>query len=163
VLAKEDPFQFQAWALGLVGARVASSDKRGGDKGIDGRLYFHEGTSETRQIVFSVKAGHLVPNYVRDLRGVIEREKAEIGVLISFEEPTSGMRAEATEAGFHDSPWGRHPRIQLFTIGQLLDGRRIDYPHIAGSNVTHRRAARAGATVEQTALFEPPEPSEPGA
>ncbi len=32
VLAKEDPFQFQAWALGLVGARVAGSDKKGGDK-----------------------------------------------------------------------------------------------------------------------------------
>ncbi len=99
MLAKEDPFQFQAWALGLVGARIASSDKKGGDKGIDGRLYFHQGDGETRQIIFSVKAGHLVPNYVRDLRGVIEREKAEIGVLLSFEEPTAGMRAEAAEAG----------------------------------------------------------------
>jgi site-specific DNA-methyltransferase (adenine-specific) len=69
VLAREGPFQFQAWALGLVGARIAGSDKKGGDKGIDGRLYFHEGRSETRQIVFSVKAGHLVPTYVRDLRG----------------------------------------------------------------------------------------------
>lgn len=43
VLAKEDPFQSQAWALGLVGARVAGSEKKGGDKGIDGRLYFHQG------------------------------------------------------------------------------------------------------------------------
>jgi DNA modification methylase len=145
VLAKEDPFQFQAWALGLVGARVAGSAKKGGDKGIDGRLYFHEGTSETRQIVFSVKAGHLVPNYVRDLRGVIEREKAEIGVLISFEEPTAGMRAEAAEVGFHKSPWGQHPRLQLFTVGELLDGRTIDYPHVAGANVTHRRAQAAKA------------------
>ena len=75
VLAREDPFQFQAWALGLVGARVAGSDKRGGDKGIDGRLYFHEGTEgATRQIVISVKAGKLVPSYLRDPRGVIDRE-----------------------------------------------------------------------------------------
>jgi hypothetical protein len=127
----------------LVGARVAGSDKRGGDKGIDGRLYFHEGGSETRQIVFSVKAGHLVPNYVRDLRGVIEREKAEIGVLLSFEEPSAGMRAEAAEAGFYESPWGKHPRIQLRTVGQLLDGQGIDYPHVTGANITHRRAAPA--------------------
>lgn len=42
VLAREDPFQFQAWALGLVGARIAGSDKRGGNKGIDGKLYFHD-------------------------------------------------------------------------------------------------------------------------
>jgi DNA modification methylase len=145
VLAKEDPFQFQAWALGLVGARVAGSDKKGGDKGIDGRLYFHEGGSDTRQIVFSVKAGHLVPTFVRDLRGVIEREKAEIGVLLSFEEPTAGMRSEAAEAGFYESPWGTHPRIQLRTIRELLDGRGVDYPHMTGSNVTLRRAQRARA------------------
>ena len=145
VLAKEDPFQFQAWALGLVGARVAGSDKKGGDKGIDGRLYFHEGASEMRQIVFSVKAGHVVPAFVRDLSGVLTREGAEIGVLISFEEPSAGMRAEAADSGFHASPWGRHPRIQLRTIRELLDGKGIDYPHVTGANVTHRRAIRARA------------------
>ena len=160
VLAREDPFQFQARALGLVGARVAGSDKKGGDKGIDGRLYFHEGGSDTRQIVFSVKAGHLVPTYVRDLRGVIEREKAEIGVLISFEEPTAGMRSEAAEAGFYTSPWGKHPRIQLRTVAELLAGRGIDYPHVTGSNVIHRRAARATTDQAETLVMFDPEESE---
>jgi DNA modification methylase len=151
VLAKDDPFQFQAWALGLVGARVAGSDKKGGDKGIDGRLYFHDSDNgPTRQIIFSVKAGHLVPNYVRDLRGVIEREKAEIGVLLSFEEPTAGMRVEAAEAAFYESPWGRHPRIQLRTIRELLDGHGIDYPHVTGSNVTHRKAQHVRADQAET-------------
>jgi site-specific DNA-methyltransferase (adenine-specific) len=155
VLAKEDPFQFQAWALGLVGARVAGSDKKGGDKGIDGRLYFHEGAAETRQVIFSVKAGHLVPAFVRDLSGVLTREGADIGVLISFEEPSAGMRAEAADSGFHESPWGRHPRIQLRTIRQLLDGKGIDYPHVTGANVTHRRAARVRPDAPETLeLFE---------
>jgi len=155
VLAKEDPFQFQAWALGLVGARVAGSDKKGGDKGIDGRLYFHDSTSgPSRQIVFSVKAGHLVPGFVRDLRGVIERETADIGVLLTFEQPSQGMRAEAAEAGFYDSAWGRHPRIQMRTVGELLDGRGLDYPNVTGANVTHRRAVRAGsAKAESLELF----------
>ena len=36
-----DPYQFQWWALGLVGARPAEQ-KKGADKGIDGRLYFHD-------------------------------------------------------------------------------------------------------------------------
>ena len=144
VLAKDDPFQFQAWALGLVGARVAGSDKKGGDKGIDGRLFFHDSVSgPTRQIVLSVKAGKLVPAYVRDLRGVLQREEADVGVLLSFEEPSSGMRMEAAEAGFYESPWGKHPRIQLRTIGELLDGKGIDYPHVTGANVTLRRAPRA--------------------
>lgn len=155
VLAHDDPFQFQAWALGLVGARVAGSDRRGGDKGIDGRLYFHDSVgAHTRQIVISVKAGHLVPNYLRDLRGVIDREEAQIGVLLSFEEPTSGMRNEAASAGFYESPWGKHPRLQMRTIRELLDGKGIDYPHVTGANVTHRRAQRAqGAPPERLELF----------
>ncbi len=164
VLAREDPFQFQAWALGLAGARQPGSDKKGGDKGIDGVLYFHDGTdAPSRRIVFSVKAGHLVPAFVRDLRGVIEREAAEIGVLLSFEEPSPGMRSEAAEAGFYESPWGNHPRIQLRTVGELLAGKGIDYPHVTGSNVTYRRAQRArGAEPERMELFaraaEEPEP-----
>jgi DNA modification methylase len=156
VLARDDPFQFQAWALGLVGARVAGSDKKGGDKGIDGRLYFHDSAGgQTRQIVFSVKAGdHLVPAYVNELRGVIEREHADIGVLISFKEPTAGMRSEAAGAGFYTSPWGNHPRLQLRTVGQLLAGQGIDYPHVTGANVTHRRAERAAAAKpEELELF----------
>jgi DNA modification methylase len=155
VLAKEDPFQFQAWALGLVGARVAGSDKKGGDKGIDGRLYFHDSVEgPTRQVIFSVKAGHVVPTFIDALWGVMERERAEIGVLLSFNESTAGMRARAADAGFYDSPWGRHPRLQMLTVGELLDGRGIDYPHVAGANVTHRRATRAKpAPGQQTSLF----------
>ncbi len=56
-LARDDPYQFQWWALGLVGARPMEG-KKGADKGIDGRLYFHEGiVSETKQVILSVKAG----------------------------------------------------------------------------------------------------------
>ena len=160
VLAREDPFQFQAWALGLVGARVAGSDKKGGDKGIDGRLYFHLGDGETRQIILSVKAGSLVPSYLDALWGVIEREAADIGVLISFNEPTSGMRARAAEAGFIDTPWGKYPRLQMRTVGELLAGKGIEYPHVTGANVTHRRAARARSEPEMLELFGQPRPTE---
>ncbi|MDQ2731679.1 MAG: restriction endonuclease, partial [Armatimonadota bacterium] len=88
LLAKQDPYQFQWWSLGLVEARPVEQ-KKGADKGIDGRLYFHDDQSgKTKQVIFSVKAGNLQAQYVRDLRGVIEREKAEIGVLITMNEPT---------------------------------------------------------------------------
>lgn len=52
VLAESDPYQFQWWALGLVGARPAEQ-KKGADKGIDGRLYFHDGTAsgKTHQVI----------------------------------------------------------------------------------------------------------------
>src|SRR5713226_659754 len=139
-LAHEDPYQFQWWALGLVGAR-RTEQKKGADQGIDGRLYFHdEENGKTKQIMLSVKSGHVSVKDVRDLRGVIEREKAEIGVLISLEEATKPMRTEAAAAGFYKSPWGNHPRLQILTIAELLDGKQIDYPPTL--NVTHKRAPR---------------------
>jgi site-specific DNA-methyltransferase (adenine-specific) len=145
-LAKSDPYQFQWWALGLVGARPVEQ-KKGADRGIDGRLYFHDGTAngKTSQVIISVKAGKLHAPYVRDLRGVIERDKAAIGVLLTSEEPTKLMRTEAASAGFYTSPWGTHPKLQIITVGELLDGRTIDYPRMTGSNATFKRAPKAKA------------------
>jgi hypothetical protein len=139
-LAKEDPYQFQWWALGLVGARPVEQ-KKGSDKGIGGRLYFHDDPAggKTKHIILSVKAGHTSVAHIRDLRGVIEREKAEIGVLISLEEPTKHMRTEAAGAGFYDSPWGkRFPRLQILTVSELLDGKGIECPPPSQVNVTYR-------------------------
>jgi DNA modification methylase len=149
-LAHTDPYQFQWWALGLVDARPVEQ-KKGADKGIDGRLYFHDGSGngKTSQVIISVKAGKLHAPYVRDLRGVIEREKAAVGVLLTLEEPTKLMRTEAASAGFYTSPWGTHPKLQIITVGELLDGRTIDYPRITGSNATFKRAPKAKAKVSK--------------
>jgi DNA modification methylase len=143
-LAAEDPYQFQWWALGLIGARPAEG-KKGADKGIDGRLFFFDGDQKPKQVIVSVKAGGVQVSHVRDLRGVLDREQAQIGVLISFNEPTQPMRTEAASAGFYASPWGQHPRMQLLTVAELLAGERIDMP--AG-----------GAQMTQVAL--PPTPEE---
>ena len=129
-LAEEDPYQFQWWALGLVGARPVEQ-KKGADKGIDGRIFFHDDaeSQRTKQIVLSVKAGKLQPAHVRDLRGVLERENAGIGVLITMQVPTQNMRRESASAGFYDSPWGtKHPRLQILTVQELLEGKSIDMP-----------------------------------
>ena len=133
-LATEDPYQFQWWALGLIGARPAEG-KKGADQGIDGRLFFFDGDAKPKQVIVSVKAGKVQVPYVRDLRGVLDREDAQIGVLISFNEPTQPMRTEAASAGFYASAWGQHPKIQLFTVAELLAGKRIDMP-AGGSQMT---------------------------
>jgi hypothetical protein len=101
-LAKTEPTHFQYWAPGLVDAGPVE-ERKGPDRGIDGRLYFHvDNSGKTKQIIFSVKAAQNINvAYVRDLRGVIEREKAAIGVLITMEEPTKPMMKEAVEAGFY--------------------------------------------------------------
>jgi DNA modification methylase len=145
-LAREDPYQFQWWAVGLVGARAVER-KKGADQGIDGRLFFHDDHSgKTKQIILSVKAGKTGPAHVRDLRGVVEREKAEIGVLLTMQEPTHPMRSEAAEAGFYVSPtWAdrQFPRIQLLTVAELLAGKRIVYPPSRQVDATFKKAPKA--------------------
>ncbi len=145
-LAKENPYQFQWWALGLLGARPVEQ-KKGADKGVDGRLYFHDEAKggKTKQIVFSVKSGHVTSYMIRDLRGVIEREGAEIGVLITMLDPTKDMRGEAAGAGFYESTvWQkRYPRIQILTIEDILRGKGVDCPPLKRTNVTFKKAQRA--------------------
>jgi len=142
-LAAQDPYQFQWWALSLVGARPVEQ-KKGSDQGIDGRLYFHDDESgKAKQVIFSVKAGHVAVSHLRDLHGVVDREKAQIGVLLCMSEATKPMRAEAASAGFYDSPWGtRHPRIQILTVRELLDGKTVDRPP-SRKDTTFKRAPRA--------------------
>jgi DNA modification methylase len=157
-LAVDDPYQFQWWALGLVGARPVEQ-KKGADKGIDGRIYFHEGPGKTKQIILSVKAGKLQATYVRDLRGVVEREKAEIGVLIAMEPPTAPMRKEAASAGFYTSPWGKHPRLQIITVEDLLTGQGINRPP-AQASTTFKRAPKDQTAREQPQRLRSVEDSE---
>jgi site-specific DNA-methyltransferase (adenine-specific) len=149
-LATNDPYQFQWWALGLVGARP-SEQKKGADRGIDGRLYFHDEPrgGKTKQIIFSVKAGHVQSAYVRDLRGVIEREDAEIGVLISMEAPTKPMLKEAAEAGFYKPPGlqDKYPRIQILTIEELLAGKQVAHPRLL--DATFKKAPKSRPAAEK--------------
>ena len=66
---------------------------------------------------------------VRDLRGVIEREDAEMGILITLARPTSPMVTEAAAAGnVRKSAHGRIPRIQIATIEDILEGRLPKLP-----------------------------------
>jgi hypothetical protein len=78
-----------------------------------------------------MESGHVNMNHARDLIGVLEREKAAIGALITLREPTKPMLTEAAAAGFYESKDfpGRYPRLQILTIAELLAGKRILYPN----------------------------------
>ncbi len=81
-------------------------------------------------MIVSVKAGKVSVPQLRDLVGVLARDKAAIGVFLSLNEPTTPMRQEAASAGFYTSPLygSTHPRVQLLTVAQLLAGAKIDAP-----------------------------------
>jgi len=125
--------------------------KKGADKGIGGRLYFHDEKAggKTKSVIFSVKAGKVNVAHVRDLRGVLDREDAEVGALISLREPTKEMRSEAASAGHYKSPgWNKnYPHIQLITVGELLDRKSIELP--PGEFVTFKGAERAARTATE--------------
>lgn len=143
ILAGSDPYQFQWWALSLVHARPAEQ-KKGKDRGIDGRVYFHDDTSgDSKSIIFSVKAGHTGPDHVRDLRGTVEREKAAIGVLITMDEPTKEMRKEAATGEFYLSQWGSHPKVQILTVKELLAGKTVNRPPDRQTGATFKKAPRS--------------------
>ncbi len=156
-LAQQDPYQFQFWALGLVGARPVE-EKRGADRGIDGRLYFHDekDTRKTKQIILQVKSGHVGVKDVRELIAVVEREKARMGALISLQEPTKPMRTEAAAAGFYESPWWerKFPRIQLLTVGGILRGKRLEYPPRTSATFRKGPKAKGNPGHRQTSLDE---------
>ena len=148
-LAQEDRYQFEWWALGLVDARPAQDKKKGADKGVDGYInFFDDNSGKAKQIVVQVKSGHVGAHYVRDLKGVLHREHAEIGVLITLEEPTTPMLTEATTTGLYTPaffPKQQYSRVQIVTIADLLNGKAVQYPRLA-PNVTFLNAVRQEKT-----------------
>ncbi|HLT46995.1 MAG TPA: DNA methyltransferase [Rubricoccaceae bacterium] len=144
-LAEEDRYQFQYWALGLVGARP-HEQKKGADRGIDGRLYFVDDASgKPKEVLIQVKSGGVSSQALRDLRGTVEREGAALGVLLTLEPPTGPMRREAASAGYYASPgWQqKYPRLQLLTAEELLDGYGIEMPPLRHTSATFKQAPRA--------------------
>lgn len=129
-LAEKDRFQFEVWALSLVSAQPLDPDRKGADRGIDGYLTFLTGRDKYERAIVQVKSGHVLPGMVRDLRGVLEREKAPFALLITLEPSTKAMRQEAADTGFYQVPvTGEEvPRLQILTIRELLHGKRPKLP-----------------------------------
>jgi DNA modification methylase len=158
-LFKRDAYQFQFWALTLIPAFPAGGrEKKGADAGIDGLLQFVDAgvagvARRTQQIVVQVKGGTNVSvQHIRDLRGVIERDKAAMGFYICLAPPTKPMLQEAVAAGFYKSELrGKsYPRLQIRTVEELLNGQGFDYPHHEAA--AWKQAARAVEDGGQTSL-----------
>jgi len=146
-LAARDKHQFQWWASWRLGAQRYREEKKGADRGIDGRTQFKNGPFGDGLIITSVKGGdNLGVAMVRDLRGVIEREGAEMGILITLAEPTKPMVAEAAAAGFVErSAHGRLPRLQIVTVADMLEGRMPTIPALPIEPIVSPRGVREKA------------------
>ena len=81
---------------------------------------------------------------VHDLIGVLPREKAALGCLLTLKAPTRPMKEEAAAAGFYvpeQFPESRFPRLQILTVAELFAGRQLEYPRWVPPK-TFKKAAR---------------------
>ena len=151
-------YQFEWWALSLVGARPSGGEKKkGADSGIDGVInFFDDNSGKPKRIVVQVKSGHVTRNQVATLNSDREREKAEIALFITLNTPTRPMQDEATSAGFYTPehfPDSQYPRIQILTVEELLNGsKRADYPRLAPEATFRRAPRRRASSAQQTIL-----------
>jgi site-specific DNA-methyltransferase (adenine-specific) len=173
-LAKLDKFQFQHWALSLIGARpLKEGEGKGADRGVDGLLYYYETERKDllnrikedapavrndpvhrEKIIVQVKGGGVNRGDVATLLGDVENQKAAGGVLITLEKPSRQMRTEAADGGrfasklWHDKDY---PKIQILTVEGLLNGsERVDAPPQINPFAT---AARETAAHKQTEML----------
>ncbi len=60
---------------------------------------------------------------MHELRGVIERENAACGILLTLEKPTGPMIKEAKMAGQFNTDYSRPiDRLQIATVEEILAG-----------------------------------------
>jgi site-specific DNA-methyltransferase (adenine-specific) len=140
----------EKWALSLIAAQPGNMSRKGADKGIDGNIYF----GKTSRAVVSVKAGdNIGVAMIRNLRGVIEREKAEIGILLTLTPPTRPMTTEAAGAGlFEMEGFAPVPRVQIVSIEEALALRDRAVRLPARRDDAFRKAAREEAPARQGSL-----------
>lgn len=141
-LMRRDAFQFQWWAVSLIDAQPYAGKKKGADGGIDGLIYFRSDAKTTERAVVSVKGGdNIGVPMIRDLKGVLDREKAPIGVFLTLAAPTKPMVTEAASAGFYELGGRQYPRLQIFTIEDALKGARPAIP-LVDAGAAFKRAPR---------------------
>ena len=160
MLAEQDRYQFQWWAASLVNAQpVEGREKKGADRGIDGVIRFvDDAGGKLKRVLVQIKSGHVSSATMRDLVGTLNREGAEMAMLVTLEPSTQPMRQEGIEAGtYHSEAWNRSfPRVQIVTIAELLAGQKADVPPM---RATFERAQRlpSVATHAQPSLLAGPD------
>ena len=148
MLLDRSPLDFEVWAVTAVPG-LAPNERRVGDRGIDGRgAMMHQPTGESsRLVVAQVKGGGYTASTMRDFQRVIEREKAAAGIYITLRKVnTKSARQAAAEMGTIEIGARVYPRLQLWSVEELLEGKWPSLPDMADPYT--------GKGVRQAELFE---------
>ena len=140
--------EFEKWAvLTYSNNRALINDKKGGDKGIDGTAFFLTGAAENAKIVFQVKSGNVGRGDISKFNNDRTREGAELGVFLTLQPATQGMKEEANAAGVYELKLmaRSYTRVQIVTIAELVEQhKRLEIP--TGLDVL--KTAKAAADAE---------------
>ncbi len=132
-LARQDPFEFEKWVCGYIGAEgmFREPGERGADGGVDGVLKFfpvREGKKlKPEYAIVQVKGGKVSPDAVKALHETVRRYEATAGVLVCFSDQLGTVENQRVKATFRDA-WGSYPVIQGFSVESLLKDAPLDLP-----------------------------------
>lgn len=146
--------EFEKWAvLTFSNNQARINEKKGADGGIDGIAYFLLDKDENGKAIFQVKSR---PGNRADLATLNSdrlREKAEFGFLICTSMPTKPMQQEIDAAGKFKHPLlnREDDRLQVVTVAELFQGKRLDLPMARTDTV--KSAAAKGDDDRQGALL----------
>ena len=135
-LAKDEPFEFERFAVQACHPALFPNLKQRSDKGIDGRgKLLHpikENGQKKTKIIVQVKAGKPSIDQVKAFAHVIEHTEGVIaGVFVTAERCwTDGMREVARELGTfkHEHSLDEFPKLQFWHVGQFFfkhEGQRL--------------------------------------
>jgi site-specific DNA-methyltransferase (adenine-specific) len=118
-LARKDSFQFQVWCVSRL--KGIPQEKKSGDEGVDGWIYFYKEKNKFGKGIIQVKGTEKVgPEEVREFIGTLKNQNAEFGIFISFRDPTPQMKIEALREG-SVKIWGEEiPKIQFLKVEDLF-------------------------------------------
>lgn len=129
-LAREQPFNFESWAVTRLPG-FAPNTKKVGDGGVDGRgvLTVKPDDFDSRLALAQIKGGKFGISPFRDFVGVTKRDKAAIGCYVTLDsEGTPASKIEMLQAGRIKVGGVPYPRVQLWPISHYFDGRRPNLP-----------------------------------
>ncbi len=132
-LSARDPFEFEKWVCGTIGAQgmFREPGEKGADGGVDGVLEFYPfrlgKKPKKHYAIVQVKGGRVTPDACRALYATVKRYNATAGVMVCFEEYMTTVENNRNIDEFNDDA-GTYPVIQGYSIEGLLRGDPLTLP-----------------------------------
>jgi DNA modification methylase len=145
--------EFEKWAtLTYSSNKAMVNEKKGADGGIDGTLFFMIDQNQNGKAVIQTKSGKVQRNQIATLNSDRLREGAEVAIFITLEPPTKPMIEEARGMGEYKHPSFERTfqRIQIVTVDEIIEGKRVDLPLL---RTTILPSAEPQRTSSDTPLF----------